>query len=207
MQMGGGARLLHRAQLLICDLKVHGKGTSLIVSTLSRQSAGSELPLAQGGVQEELPGLVMIQDPDTHWLEHRCQRWVSLAGRAGPGPWRWDQLPGWRSRFSRDPPQCPVEGGRGSARAAALGWLPGMWAALKDGEQLQAVGWGPCLLLGPSHRKDNGGAPALSPALTPHTCQGVFTWWLLSACLDFGAFGFFQSSWGPCAPTFPGAPV
>lgn len=111
---------------------------------------------------------VTIQDQHTHWLEHGCQGRGSLAGRAGPGPWRWDQLLGWRSRFSGDRLQCPVEGGRGSARAASLAWIPGIWAALKDGEQLLAVGWDPCLLRGPSRRKDIGGVPSWVLPL-PHT--------------------------------------
>lgn len=122
---------------------------------------------------------------------------MSLGGRAGPGPWRWGQLPGWRSRCSRDPLQCPVEGGRVGVRAASLAWIPGIWAALMDGEQLQVVGWGPCLLLGPSHRKDMGGSCPRSCLYPTHLPKCVH---MLAArpLLRLLGICFFHPSWGLC---------
>lgn len=54
--MGGGASLLHRdlTWLLICNPKVHGKGISLIVSKLIRQSVGQSSHQLMEGTQEEL---------------------------------------------------------------------------------------------------------------------------------------------------------
>lgn len=132
--LGEGARLLllRLRLLLICNLKMHSKGTSLIVSTLIRQSAGwaprGTLGVDAGGgaaMQEETqhsdsPGL------GTHWLGQGCQRWLGLAVRGGVGGGA-DQDLGDRTSFQRGeaglaethPPQCPVERDRVTARAAS----------------------------------------------------------------------------------------
>lgn len=110
-----------------------------------------------------------------------------------------------------------MEGGRGSARAASLAWVPGIWAVLKDGEQLQALAGAPASFWDPLGGRE-WVAPALGPAFTQHTCQSVFTSWPLCPGLDFWALAFPRNGdlhlvslypnipWGTCLRRGCGSP-
>lgn len=96
-------------------LKMHSKGTGLLVSALiSNQWVGAPMSHVEGAQAPQPcnacppgkgPGRMTIQGQSTRWLRQGCWRLGGLVRTLEMGPER-------RSRLSREPLQCPVGRGR-----------------------------------------------------------------------------------------------